>query len=87
MFGSKKRDAENYEKYLKEKKMREYNMSPLCGDSNEFLSYVEEYESVRNKSYDSREDQIAELLSLIAKQNLLILAELKSIWQAIPEEE
>ena len=87
MFGSKKRDAENYEKYLNEKKMREYNMSPLCSDSNDFLSYVEEYESLRDKSFDSKEEEITDLLKLIAKQNLLILAELKSIWQEIPEVE
>ena len=86
MFGAKKRETERDIRYGKQLKLKEYNMSSDY-PSDQFLSYIEEYESLCDKSFDSKEEEITDLLKLIAKQNLLILAELKNIWQEIPEAE
>ena len=73
---------EREETKKKEKKLGEYDYRisfSLDKDDKDFLERVEEYEAVRNADYSSAEDEKLELLRLIAKQNLLILGELKKI--------
>ena len=59
----------------------------IDGDDEALLGRIQEYEEVRDKHYDSVEEEKLELLRLISKQNLLILAELKKINYNIPEKD
>ena len=73
------------------KKLKEYNYSPGLFDHPDsdhwLLGYIKEYESVCKKKYENPTEETNALLKLIAKQNLLLLAELRDIYDAIPEGE
>lgn len=87
MFGRKNREWERKweeERQAKRKKLEEYNYNSAITDDS-FLGYIEEFESVRDHNYDSKDEEIADLLKLIARQNLLLLAKLDRIDYNIPE--
>lgn len=83
----KKQQAEAWAKESEDTKKKEKKLSKydyrisysLDNDDKDYLNRVEEYEAVRNADYSSAEEEKLELLRLIAKQNLLILGELKKI--------
>lgn len=66
----------------REAKLREYN-----SDDEDMLKYIKEYEDLCKKKYESDNEELAQLLKLIARQNLQILAELKKINDVIPDPE
>ena len=72
----------------KKQKLKKYNFTQSPFDSGEdFLKYIAEYESVCRTEYDTDEEEHAALLKLIAKQNLMILAELRNITSTLHDDE